>query len=437
MTQPTQPGETKSGGSRRQFLKSSTGAVVGAGLTAGLGVVPNVHAGVGETIKVGLIGCGGRGSGAAKNAMLAGKDIKLVAMGDVFADRMQASRQRFQADKTLADRFAVDDDHCFSGFDAYKKVTDSVDVVVLGTPPNFRPLHLKYAVEQGKHAFVEKPVAVDAPGVRSILETCELAKKKKLAIVSGLCWRYHQAKREIVKRIHDGAVGNITAMQTDYNTQRPGKRVLAREQGWSDMEYQMRNWYFYTWLSGDHNVEQHIHSLDKIAWVMRDEYPVQAYGMGGRQAIPDNEPGQIYDHHAVCYEFANGVRCYSYCRQQTGTYRGTRDWIFGSKGTALLMEHEITGENPWKFGSTRGMNMYQQEHDELFASIRDGKPINNGEYMAKSTLMAIMGRMATYTGQLITWDQAFNSKQDLSPKAWDWISLPEPEVAIPGLTKFV
>jgi predicted dehydrogenase len=420
-------------GARRAFLRSTAG-VVGVGVLAGT-CVPRVHAGGGDTLLVGLVGCGGRGTGAALDAMAADENVKLVAMGDVFRDQLESSRNRLRG--PLGKKFAVDDAHSFAGFDAYRHVIDSVDVVLLATPPGFRPRHLEYAVKQGKHAFVEKPVAVDAPGVRSVLASCAEAKKRNLSIVSGLCWRYHDAMRETIKRVQDGAVGDIVTLQCDYNTQRP-RQLAPRQSGWSDMEFQLRNWYFYTWLSGDHNVEQHVHSLDKMAWVLGDAYPVSAYGMGGRQAIADEEPGHIFDHHAVCYEFPKGVRCYSLTRQQTGTFNGTHDWVFGTKGTALLMEFKITGANAWSFGrrQIRGINMFQQEHRELFASIRSGRPINNGDYMAKSTMMAILGRMATYTGQLITWDQAMASHETLAPRSLDWTSLPEPAVAIPGVTKF-
>lgn len=427
-----QPKASRNDASRRDFLKGS--ALAGVTLASGLGTM-NVHASSNETIKVGLIGCGGRGTGAALDAMAADENIQLVALGDAFKDRLDSAKDRLQ--QAIGSKFAVKDDTCFVGFDAYKHVIDCSDVVLLGEPPHFRPKHIQAAIAAGKHVFAEKPVAVDGPGVRSVLESCRIAKEKGLSVVSGLCWRYHEHMRQTVQKVHEGAIGDVIAMQCNYNTRRP-KPYLAREEGWSDMEYQLRNWYYYTWLSGDHNVEQHIHSLDKMAWIMKDVYPAKCFGLGGRQAISPDEPGNIYDHHAVCYEFPNGVRCYSYCRQQVGTKGDVSDHIMGTKGTANLMGFEITGENKWKIRTRRGekVDMYQQEHKELFASIRAGKPINNGEYMCFSTLMAIMGRMAGYTGQEITWEQALNSKEDLSPPQYDWVSLPTPEIATPGYTKF-
>lgn len=395
----------------------------------------NVHASGTQTLKLGLIGCGGRGSGAVKDAIAADPHVELVAMGDVFQDQLEKSRSDLKG--KIGEKFAVTDDKCFVGFDAYKHVIEASDVVILAEPPHFRPLHLREAIAAGKHAFVEKPVAVDSPGVRSVLETCRLAKEKNLSVVSGLCWRYHPHMRDIVHRVHDGAIGQVLSMQCNYNTRRP-KLYQARQESWSDMEFQLRNWYYYTWLSGDHNVEQHVHSLDKMAWILQDVYPVKCFGMGGRQAINPDEPGNIYDHHAVCYEFPNGVRCYSYCRQQTGTHADVSDHIVGTNGTAELLQFEITGPNKYKVRSRRGetVNMYVEEHKALFESIRSGNPINDGEYMCYSSLMGIMGRMATYTGQEITWKDALESKEDLTPPQYDWVSLPTPEIAVPGVTKF-
>src|SRR5205823_4132485 len=288
----------------------------------------------------------------------------------------------------------------------------------------------------GKHVFAEKPVAVDAPGVRSVLQTCEEAKKKNLSLVSGLCWRYDTTMRETMQKIHDGGVGDITALQCTYNAH--GLWMIPRKPEFSDMEWQIRNWLYFTWLSGDHNVEQHIHSLDKMAWAMRDEYPVKASGIGGRQVRTGREYGHIFDHHSVVYEYANGVKLFSACRQQAGCDTDVTDHIFGTQGTCDVMQYAIKGEKPWRFPrAQRGSNMYQNEHNELIASIRSGKPINNGDYMTKSTLMAIMGRMATYTGKVISWDQALNSQEDLAPPKYEFGSLPVPAVAMPGITKFV
>jgi predicted dehydrogenase len=312
-------------------------------------------------------------------------------------------------------------------------IDSGVDVVILATPPHFRPAHLKATVAAGKHVFAEKPVAVDAAGVRSVLETCDEAKRKGLSVVSGLCYRYEPAKRETIQRIHDGAIGDIVALNVNYNT--GTLRVVARKPEWSDMEWQIRNWLYFTWLSGDHNVEQHIHSLDKAAWVMHDEPPLKAFGLGGRQVRVQPECGHIFDHHAVVYEYASGVKLFAFCRQQAGCHVDVSDHIIGTKGRAELMKHTIEGETKWRYRGEMP-SMYHQEHEALFASIRSGQPINNGEYMSRSTMLAILGRMATYTGQTITWDQAIHSTEKLGPDKYEWGPLPVAPVAKPGITQF-
>ncbi len=428
MTRPLPPT------SRRDFLK--TAATTAAVTAASAAVLPTVHAAGSDELKVGLVGCGGRGSGAASQAAGAGDGIKLVAMADMFKDQLEASRGRLA--KELGNKFDVKDDHCFVGFDAYKKLIDSgVDVVLLATPPHFRPAQIAYAVEKGKHVFCEKPVAVDAPGVRKVLDACQEAKKKNLAVVSGLCWRYDTPKRETLKQIHDGAVGDIVAMHCSYNT--GPLWVKDRQPTWSDMEWQLRNWLYFTWLSGDHNVEQHIHSLDKMMWAMKDAPPAKAVGLGGRQVRTDPKFGHIFDHHAVVYEWANGVKLFAYCRQMSGCANDVSDHVMGTKGTCDVMRHTINsgGKPTWKYTGKPGVNMYQQEHNELFASIRAGKPINDGEWMSKSSLLAIMGRMATYSGQVVTWEQAMNSKVDLTPAKYEFGPLPVPEVARPGVSKVI
>jgi len=417
--------------SRREFLQSSALGTVGAAMAAS--IATHAHAAGDDTIRIGLIGCGNRGSGAALQALGADKNVKLVAMGDAFSDRIEEGLSNLKKSKA-GDKVAVDADKKFTGFDAYKQVIDSgVDVVILAGPPGFRPAHLQYAVEKGKHVFAEKPVAVDGPGVRSVLATCEEAKKKNLSIVSGLCWRYHNPKRETIARCQDGAIGEIHTMQCTYNS---GKlKHVPRTPEMSDMEWQVRNWTYFAWGSGDMIVEQHVHSLDKAAWVLKDTYPVKASGIGGRQVRTGPEFGHIYDHFNTVYEFANGAKCFSSCRQIPGCDNDVSDHFYGSKGHCDVFKHQINGENAWKHNGAEN-NMYQTEHDELFASIRSGKPINNGEYMTKSTLMAIMGRMSAYTGKTITWDMALNSKEDLMPTNLTWGSIAVPPVAMPGITKF-
>ena len=426
------PAQQTSLPSRRAFLQTS--GLVGSAVALGMSVPRSVHAAGDDTLKIGLVGCGGRGTGAAQQALNADKNVKLVAVADAFGDRLASSLETLKKIPNLTDKIDVPAEKQFVGFDAYKKLIDTdIDVVLLCTPPHFRPAQLEYAVEKGKHIFAEKPVAVDGPGVRRCLAAAEAAKKKNLSLVSGLCWRYDLGKRETIARIHDGAIGKVLAMQVDYNT--GSLWMHQRKPEWSDMEWQVRNWLYFTWLSGDFNVEQHVHSLDKAAWVMKDEAPVKCLGLGGRQVRTGPEYGHIFDHHAVIYEYKDGERLYAFCRQQAGCHIDVSDTIIGTKGRATLLPSDtIAGETEWKFRGAKG-NMYQREHDELFASIRSGKPINNGDYMTKSTLLAIMGRMATYTGQVVTWDQALNSKEDLTPKSYDWSQLDVPPVAMPGITR--
>jgi myo-inositol 2-dehydrogenase / D-chiro-inositol 1-dehydrogenase len=418
---------------RRQFIKTSTAA----GLALGTLVIPRMaHAVGGETVRVGLIGCGGRGTGAAMQAISADPNAQLTSLGDLFEDRLVGSIKSLKEQKPQ--QVSATPDSCFTGIDAYKKVIDSgVDVVVLTTPPHFRPAHIRAAITAGKHVFCEKPIAVDAPGVRSFLESTEMAKGKGLSIVSGFCWRYNFAERAAFERIHDGAVGDIQNIYSYYNTS--GLWSHARKPEWTDMEFQIRNWLYYTWLSGDHLVEQAVHSVDKVGWAMRDKPPVRAIAQGGRQVRTDAVYGHIFDHFAVVYEWENGTRAFLNTRQQDGCASGVQDHIVGTKGVCNINSGNsqvIKGEVNWRYAGERN-NMYQTEHDELFAAIRAGKPINDGVRTANSTMMAILGRMAAYTGQVITWDQAMESKEDLTPPSYDFGPIATPPVAMPGKTKFV
>ena len=333
----------------------------------------------------------------------------------------------------------VSDDTCYSGFDNYLRVIEKSDVVLLATTPHFRPQHLRAAVEAGKHVFCEKPVAVDAPGVRSVMESSEMAKAKGLALVSGLCWRYHPGKLATFAQIKNGAIGEIVSMQCSYLTGGVWDPRRTRDKCDSEMEYQIRNWYYYTWLSGDFNVEQHIHSLDKMMWAMNDQAPETISGSGGRQVRTDAKYGNIFDHFDVVYTWPNGVKAFARCRHWPNCESEVEDYIIGTKGRVNVMSHKIedhAGNLIWMYDGPDG-DMYQIEHNELFASIRRGEPINNGDYMCKSTMLAIAGRMAGYTGQRLTWDAVLNSKEDLSPKVYDWTDNPVPPVAIPGKTPFV
>ena len=424
--------------SRRDFLKTS--ALVGSALAAPALMPGELFARENtDTLRVGLIGCGGRGSGAASQALNADKNIVLTAMGDAFQDQLQSSLQSLQ--KAHADKVKVTPDKCFVGLDAYQKVIDSgVDVVLLATPPGFRPIHLKAAVDAGKHVFCEKPMATDAPGLRSVLASVKAAKEKNLALVAGFCWRYEGARQEFYKKIHEGAIGDIRAVYATYYTGpvKPMPPASSRPAEMGDLEWQMRNWYNFTWLSGDGYVEQACHSVDKVGWAVKDLTPLKAVAVGGRQT-PNNQ-GDIFDHMFVVYEFPDDVRGFVGQRQIANCYSENSDYIMGSAGFGKIQGWSapiIKGKENWRYKGPK-TDMYQNEHNELFASIRSGKVINDGEWMAHSTLMGIMGRMAAYTGQEVTWEQALNSQEKLVPDQFDWkMELDITPMAVPGLTKLV
>ena len=426
------PNATDSHATRRQFLKTSTSLAAGASLVGTLAVPRAVHAGVSETMRVGLVGCGGRGTGAANNALNASSDNVLTAVGDAFEDAALSSLDKLRQIDEVKDRVQVTDDHVFAGFDAYKQVIDSgVDVVILAQPPHFRPQSLAYAVEAGKHTFVEKPIAVDAPGVRSVIETCEKAKAKGLAVVSGLCWRYHPAVQETVRRIvEDKSIGDVVAIQSCYNTGTLWHR--GDMPSWSRMEYEIRNWLYFSWLSGDFINEQAIHSLDKTAWLQGDTHPTQAFAMGGRQQRVDPQYGNVYDHFSVAYDYPDDIRVFFTCRQQENCSTLVDDLVLGTKGQAWIIKNRIEGENPWRYDGPNA-NMYDLEHEALFRSIRDGQPINDGHYMANSTMIALMGRMFAYTGKTLTWEECLNDQTRLGPSEYAWDDrVPENKIAIPG-----
>lgn len=418
-------------GTRRTFLKT---AAAGAGLAA-MAIPKMVHAaGADETLRVGLVGCGGRGSAAAIDALHADQHAKLVAIGDTFEDRAQLALKQIKRDEKVGDRCAVPPDNIFSGFDAYKQVVDSgVDVVILATPPHFRPLHLAYAVDKKKHVFVEKPVAVDMAGADSIDVTCKKAEAMRLSIVSGLCWRYHPGVRETMERISNGAIGDIVAIESKYN----GGTLWHRgdKPDWSRMEYQVRNWLYFTWLSGDHICEQAVHSLDKCAWLLGDASPAQATATGGRQQRTSSQYGNIWDHFTVFYEFDAGPTVFFTCRQQNGCSTYVDDIVYGTKGKAQILANRIEGKQNWRYAGPEP-SMYRVEHEALFRSIRDASPINNGTYMVNSTRIAIMGRMAAYSGKTLKWNDAVADTTRLGPTDYAWSDLPEEPVAVPGTGKF-
>ncbi|MCB0845767.1 MAG: Gfo/Idh/MocA family oxidoreductase [Bacteroidetes bacterium] len=430
----------KSATSRRNFLKSSGAAVVGGTLAVGL--PGSVFANTTQTLKVGLIGCGGRGTGAANQALSADENVVLAYMADIFPDRMEKSYNALM--EAHPDKVKVPEANKFMGFDAYQKLIDSdVDVVLLATPPAFRPDHLLYAVNKKKHIFTEKPMAVDIPGLKKVYEAARIAEKNQTSLVSGFCWRYHTPKRESFGLVNEGAIGDITTIYNTYNTGYLWS--YPREKKWGDLEYQLRNWIYYNWLSGDHINEQAIHSLDMMVWAMGNKMPVKAGGTGGRQLRVEEIYGNVYDHFAIVYEWENGAKGFHFSRQQKDTERAYHVEALGTEGRLMVdcirRKHEITSHSKygynWSFKGKEN-SMYQQEHDELFASIRNGEPMNDGEWMANSTLLALWGRMVAYTGQEITLEQAMASTETLGPKIdeYDWkLKWETPMVAKPGLTE--
>ena len=427
----------RDGISRRSLMRNSTALAVGAAAASALnfGFPSGVYAQGDGTIRVGLVGCGGRGSGAAVNALNGDPNAKLVAMGDAFKDKADfALNSLKQGAGPVAPRIQVPPGQVFSGLDAYKQVIAASDVVILATPPHFRPMHLAAAIDAGKHVFCEKPVAVDAPGVRSVMETAKKAKEKNLTLVSGLCYRYDQAKQEVVKRIHDGELGDIQFLQTNYLTGWLWSN--PRKPDWGDLEWQLRNWLYFYWLSGDHIVEQHIHSIDKMLWVMKDVPPTKVLATGGRTQRTQPQFGNIYDHFTSMFEWETGQRCLAQCRQYKDCDTDISDWVYGTKGTADIMNHRINepGSSKMKWKRRKpAPQMYDYEHVELFKSVRDGKALNNGDYMCKSTLMAIMARMSAYSGKTVKWEEALNSQESFTPASYDLKApLPVAPVPVPG-----
>ena len=426
--------------SRREFLKSSSTAAFAGAIAAPHFFTSSSHAASpGETLKVGLIGCGGRGTGAAAQALKADSNVELFAVGDVFERALSGSIKAVAAEAG-ADKVKVKPENMFVGLDAYRKVINSgVDVVLLASPPGFRPVHLRAAVEAGKHIFCEKPMATDAPGVRSVIESVRIAKERSLALVAGFCWRYDYPLRELFKRIHEGQIGDVRAIYGTYLTGpvKPMPPASSRKEGITDLEWMIRNWYNFNWLGGDGFVEQAVHTCDWLAWVMKDVPPVSCTAVGGRQ-IPV-QGGNIYDHIEANYVWADGTLGFLSQRQIPGCFSENHLTVIGSKGTEHIDSRgaSIAGDNAWRYQGEKP-SMYQVEHNELFASIRSGKPINDGDRMAKSTLLGIMGRNAAYTGQQLTWDMILNSQQVLVPDIKDWDTKFEPEpLAMPGRTKFI
>jgi predicted dehydrogenase len=418
--------------SRRTFIQTTAAA------TAAIAMPGGVHAAGSDVIRVGLIGCGGRGTGAARDCLRGAEGVELVALGDLVPDRLAQCRSELAKaaaeTASFASKLKVTDERCFTGFDAYQKVIASeVDLVILATPPGYRPLHLAAAVAAGKHIFAEKPIAVDSAGVRSVLATYELARKKGLGIGVGTQRRHQAEYVETIKRIQGGAIGDVLSGQVFWN--QGGLWNRERQAGWSDSEWQIRNWLYFTWLSGDHIVEQHVHNIDVSNWVM-GAAPIRAIGMGGRQWRTDPKFGHIYDHFAVDFEYPSGARVISMCRQINGTRNRVGEHFIGTKGSSDPAG-TIVGSSAWSYEfPEKKVSPFVQEHTDLVASIRTGKPYNELKQVAESTLTAIMGREAAYTGQEVTWDEILNAEQDLTPPQTAFGPLDIPPVAMPGITKY-
>lgn len=446
--------------SRRSFLRTGSGAVLApAIITAATSLRAERKADSSETLRIGLIGCGGRGTGAAAQALTADYNSKLIAVADAFDSQIENSIKNLS--QQFPDRVDVKPDMRFVGLDAFKKLlATDVDVVLLATPPGFRPMHLTAAVESGKQIFCEKPMAVDAAGYRVAMAAVQKAKEKKINLVAGFCWRYSASRREAYKRVHGGDIGEIGSLFASYYTGpvKPMPPASSRPAGMGDVEWQIHNWYNFSWLSGDSIVEQAVHSIDKICWAMKDTPPVSCVATGGRQ-IP-SEGGNIYDHFHVAYEWEGGVLCHLGSRQQSGTHSEVVDVIHGTKGRLVLGRGQypyIEGEKRWRHREGE-RQMHQAEHDELFAAIRKGEVINDGDRMMLSSLVAVMGREAAYTGQKILWKDdsppgagdkegkkrpaaspaMMSSEQDLAPDSLKFGDSFDPgPIPRPGVTKFV
>ncbi len=428
--------------SRRDFLKASATAATGT-VAVGLGVPRSVHAAGSDDIRIGMIGTGGRGTGAAGQSMRAGKDVKLVAMCDVFEDRVQRSRQTLKAQ--AADQVLVDDDHCFVGFDGYQKVIDSVDVVLIACASKFHPMYAEAAIKAGKHVFVEKPHGIDPVGVRRMQAACDLAKQKGLSLVSGLQSRYSLGWQETVKRIHDGAIGDVVSIQSMFL--RGPYQTVDRAPNLTETQYQFSNWYHFRWLSGDDVSQSLVHNMDRVSWVLKEEMPKWAFGLAGRSSSFGEIYGDMFDHHTAVYEYESGVRVYALCRTQNGCYGNGSDIITGTKGVCHLGRSRIEGETPWRYQGP-GNNPYDDEQKALVESVRKSAPVNSGDYMANSTMVAVMGQIACFTGDdKTTWDAVRNSDVRFGPAPEESnFQTPPPSVpdekgnyplCMPGVTKLL
>ncbi|MFH1883299.1 MAG: Gfo/Idh/MocA family oxidoreductase [Planctomycetota bacterium] len=400
------------GTTRRDFLKASTVAA-SAAVSGALGINRSVFAAGSDTIRVGMVGCGGRNSGAAAQALTADPGARLVAMCDIFMDRVKEKRSILKKQKP--DQVIVDDEHCFAGFDGYQHVIESSDVVLIANAAKFHPLHTMTAIKAGKHVFVEKPHGIDPAGIKHLQRAAELAKQKQLCLVSGLQSRYHTGYAETIQRIHDGAIGDVVAIEENFL--RAPYVIIERKPGLSELQWQCSTQYHFRWLSGDDVPQSLVHNLDRSRWVMHNKVPVKCHGLGGRSSMTEPIYGDVFDHHSVVYEFESGVPIYAFCRTTTGCHNSTSSIVLGSKGKASVLRCRIWGETTWRWEGR--CDPYQREHDVLFAAIRSGEPVNNGDYMTRSTMVGVMGQISCYTGKEVTWEQINKSDFYYPPKPED------------------
>jgi predicted dehydrogenase len=424
-------------GCRSTQTKPATAAVAATALT----VERAAHAAGSDTIKVGMIGCGGRNSGAAVQALAADKGARLVAMCDVLKDRVMTQREEIK--KSCNEQVTVNDDHCFVGFDGYKNVIAASDVVLIANGAKFHPFHAMAAIQAGKHVFVEKPHGIDPRSVKLMQQACDLAREKKLSIVSGLQSRFHAGIAETVKRIQDGAIGDVVTIEENFLRAPYG--VTERKPGLNEVQWQCSTQYHFRWISGDDVPQSLVHNMDRASWVLGNAVPIKCHGLGGRSSMTEPIYGDVFDHHSVVYEFANGRRVYAFCRTTTGCYDEDSSLVFGSKGKASLKAFRIWGDTNWRWQGQ--CDPYQLEHDKLFAAIRSGNPINCGDYMAQSTMITVMGQISCYTGKEVTWEQINQSDFYYEPKPEDCHDNMEPPTKpdasgsyptlFPGRTKLI
>ncbi len=432
--------------SRRDFLKTTAIGAATAGVASTLSIARSAHAAGQEVVKIGFIGCGGRGTGACRDALVAKGPNKLVMMADVFKDRLERSLQNLRRVEGIQDKIDVPPERQFIGFDAFQKVLNSdVDMVLLTTPPGFRPMMYKAAVEAGKHVFMEKPCCVDGPGYRELIAGNKIAKAKNLCVVVGLQRHHQKSYQEGIKKIHDGAIGKVEYVRTYFNMPGAGRNDRGKPADVPELEWQIRHWGVFTWLSGDHIVEQAIHEIDIANWILQG-HPIKANGMGGRQVRTGRGNGQIFDHHFVEYEYEGGVKHWAQARQQGGTWQEVSDNAKGTKGE-MTVGFGPYGQGGHGYSRTHKWltnNPYEQEHQDLLDAITSGNTLFEGDYAADSSMTAVMGRMATYSGKVVTWEEAINSTLDLAPDNFKSINDPAPvqpdadgnyPVAMPGLTR--